>query len=118
MLIAKEAPFEKLTPEACRTAFPLKLRAPDGSLLNDGVNDKVKERKKLKDHTQFLKSWKTENQNYSAMEVFVFVRDAVRKGDPRQDLPQVDRPPLDEKWKILGERKDLYHEERKLVVVF
>jgi len=33
MLMAKEAPLEKLTPEAWRTALPLKLRAPDGSLV-------------------------------------------------------------------------------------
>jgi hypothetical protein len=33
MLIAKEAPFEKLTPEACNTALPVKLRAPDGSTI-------------------------------------------------------------------------------------
>ena len=32
MFIANEAPLEKSTPEACRMAFPLKLRAPDGSL--------------------------------------------------------------------------------------
>jgi hypothetical protein len=32
MLMANEAPLEKSTPEACRTALSLKLRAPEGSL--------------------------------------------------------------------------------------
>lgn len=32
MLIANDAPFEKLTPEAFRMAFPLKFSAPEGSL--------------------------------------------------------------------------------------
>ena len=40
MLIAKEAPFEKSTPEACNTAFPLKLRAPEGSLEGGEGRDK------------------------------------------------------------------------------
>ena len=31
-MIANDAPLEKSTPEACRTALPLKLSAPDGSL--------------------------------------------------------------------------------------
>jgi hypothetical protein len=34
MLIEKEDPFEKSTPEACKTAFPAKLRAPEGSLAD------------------------------------------------------------------------------------
>jgi hypothetical protein len=32
MAIAKDFPFEKLTPEACRIAFPSKLSAPEASL--------------------------------------------------------------------------------------
>lgn len=32
MLIRKEAPLEKLTPDECKIALPLKLSAPDGSL--------------------------------------------------------------------------------------
>ena len=72
--------------------------------------------KEVKDHTQFLKSLKMGSQNYPAMEVCAFVR-VVGKGDPRQDLPQVDHR-LDEMEKDLEEWKDLYHAERKLVVVF
>jgi hypothetical protein len=118
MLIAKEAPFEKLTPAACRTAFPLKLRAPDGSLLFSKDGSKmIKQKKEGKEHTQSLKSWKMGNQNFPAMEVCAFVRGVVGKGDPRQDLPQVDHR-LDEKEKDLEEWKDLYHGERKMVVVF
>jgi len=33
MLMAKEGPFEKSTPEECTIALPLKLSAPDGSLI-------------------------------------------------------------------------------------
>ena len=74
-------------------------------------------KKKVKEHTQFLKSWRMGNQNYRAMEVCAFVRGVVGKGDPRQDLLQVDHR-LDEKEKDPEEWKDLYHGERKMVVVF
>jgi len=50
MLIAKEEPFEKLTPAACRTAFPLKLRAPDGSLLMILSDEERKEKWKRNIH--------------------------------------------------------------------
>ena len=58
-----------------------------------------------------------ENRNYPGVEVCAFVRGVVGKGDPRQDLLQVDHR-LDEKEKDLEVWKDLYHGERKLVVVF
>jgi hypothetical protein len=32
MLMAKDGPLEKSTPEECRIALPLKFSAPDGSL--------------------------------------------------------------------------------------
>lgn len=31
--MAKDDPFEKSTPDACKTALPPNLRAPDGSLI-------------------------------------------------------------------------------------
>ncbi len=36
MLMAKDGPLEKSTPEECRIALPLKLSAPDGSLGGGG----------------------------------------------------------------------------------
>lgn len=45
MLIAKELPLEKLTPEACTTALPLKLSAPEGSLGRREVDEMVVEEK-------------------------------------------------------------------------
>ncbi len=38
MLMAKEGPLEKSTPDECRTALPLKLSAPEGSLTRDEWN--------------------------------------------------------------------------------
>jgi hypothetical protein len=35
-LILKDAPEEKSTPSACRTAFEAKLRRPEGSLRVEG----------------------------------------------------------------------------------
>jgi len=32
--MAKDIPFEKLTPEACKIAFPSKLSAPEASLCD------------------------------------------------------------------------------------
>jgi hypothetical protein len=42
MPIVKEEPFVKSTPDACNTAFPLKLRTPEGSL--DGSQRQITRR--------------------------------------------------------------------------
>lgn len=55
MLTAKEDPFEKSTPEACNTALPAKLRAPDGSLSRKQVNVRAIARGTQATHTMELK---------------------------------------------------------------
>ena len=78
---------------------------------------KKSERKKEKEHTQFLKSLRMESRNFQlAMEVCV-IRD-VETGDLHLNQLQVDHRLYDGKMKDLEGWKDLYLGERNLVVVF